>query len=270
MEPGLLTPQTPTGSPLISVREVTITHSNGAIALENFTLDVAPRELLGIVGPSGCGKTTFLDAIAGFIPVARGSLLFRGQPIHGVNSNGVGYLFQKDSLMPWRTAMANVTAALELRRVPAPERRDRAAGLLTKVGLGRFMDRYPDQLSGGMRRRVQLATLLAYDPEVILMDEPFGSLDAQTRTILEDDFLRLWGETRKTVVFVTHDLEEAICLCDRVVIMSAHPGSVRQVLDIPLPRPRTVDEAKFAPEFARTLKSLLASLRTEVGRALEQ
>ena len=266
-----MTVETRPTEPLISAREVAIRHSNGAIALKNFSLDVARREFLGIVGPSGCGKTTFLDAVAGFIPISEGSLTFRGQTIRGVNSNsGVGYLFQKDSLMPWRTAMSNVTAALELRRVPSAERRDRAAALLSKLGLGRFLDRYPDQLSGGMRRRVQLATLLAYDPDVILMDEPFGSLDAQTRAIIEDDFLMLWWESRKTVLFVTHDLEEAICLCDRVVIMTAHPGSVRQVLDIPLPRPRTVDEAKFAPEFSETLKVLLASLRTEVGKALEQ
>jgi NitT/TauT family transport system ATP-binding protein len=254
---------------LIEARGVTIRHANGTVALTNFNLSVARHEFIGIVGPSGCGKTTFLDAIAGFLPVAEGSLTFEGRPVSGINKGSVGYLFQKDSLMPWRTASGNVEAVFELKGVPKAERRERAAAILTKVGLRRFLDRYPDQLSGGMRRRVQLAVLLAFDPQVILMDEPFGALDAQTRTVIEDDFLRLWGENRKTVLFVTHDLEEAICMCDRVVILTAHPGTVKEIMDVRLPRPRTVDEAKFAPGFSDTLKALSNSLRAEVGRTLE-
>ncbi len=254
---------------LIEARDVTIRHANGTVALANFNLSVARHEFVGIVGPSGCGKTTFLDAIAGFMPIAGGALTFDGGSISGINKESVGYLFQKDSLMPWRTANGNVEAVFELKGVPKAERRDRAAAILTKVGLRRFLDRYPDQLSGGMRRRVQLAVLLAFDPQVILMDEPFGALDAQTRTLIEDDFLRLWGENRKTVLFVTHDLEEAICLCDRVVILTAHPGTVKEVMEVRLPRPRTVDEAKFAPGFSDILKALSNSLRAEVGRTLE-
>ncbi|MBB6307935.1 ABC transporter ATP-binding protein [Xanthobacter tagetidis] len=254
--------------PLISATRITIRHGNGFVALEDFSLHVAEGEFVGIVGPSGCGKTTFLDAVAGLIPVASGELLFNGHAVTGVVPGEVGYLFQKDSLLPWRTAYGNVCAALELKGVPKAEWPARANEVLHKVGLGRFTDRYPSQLSGGMRRRVQLAVLLAFDPPVILMDEPFGALDAQTRTIIEDDFLRLWGENRKTVLFVTHDLEEAICMCDRVVILTAHPGTVKEVLDVPLPRPRTVDEAKFADGFQPTLRTLSTSLRAEVGRTL--
>jgi NitT/TauT family transport system ATP-binding protein len=254
---------------LIDARGVTIRHANGTVALTDFNLSVARHEFIGIVGPSGCGKTTFLDAIAGFLPVTDGTLSFDGRPVAGINKGSVGYLFQKDSLMPWRTASGNVEAVFELKGTPKAERRDRAAAILTKVGLRRFLDRYPDQLSGGMRRRVQLAILLAYDPQVILMDEPFGALDAQTRTLIEDDFLRLWGENRKTVLFVTHDLEEAICMCDRVAILTAHPGTVKEIMDIRLPRPRTVDDAKFAPGFSEVLKALSASLRAEVGRTLD-
>lgn len=253
---------------LISASRITIRHANGMVALQNFSLSIAAGEFVGIVGPSGCGKTTFLDAIAGLIPVAEGDLTFNGRPVSGIRPGEVGYLFQKDSLLPWRTACGNVCAALELKGVPRTQWKDAATALLHKVGLGRFGDRYPSQLSGGMRRRVQLATLLAFDPPVVLMDEPFGALDAQTRTIIEDDFLQLWEENRKTVLFVTHDLEEAICLCDRVIILTAHPGTVKEVLDIPLPRPRTVDEAKFAPHFSPTLKTLSTSLRAEVGRTL--
>ncbi|TWF59319.1 ABC transporter ATP-binding protein [Neorhizobium alkalisoli] len=255
-------------NPLISAAGITIAYPNGLTALKDFTLDVAQGEFVGIVGPSGCGKTTFLDAVAGLMPVAGGRLTYKGKPISGINTGEVGYLFQKDSLMPWRTAAQNVYAALELRKVPQAEWRQRAQDILQKVGLGRFTDKYPAQLSGGMRRRVQLAVLLAFDPPVILMDEPFGALDAQTRTIIEDDFLRLWEQNRKTVLFVTHDLEEAICLCDKVVILTAHPGTRKQVLEVPLQRPRTIDEAKFDPEFPQTLKTLSTSLRAEVGRTL--
>lgn len=255
-------------NPLISSSGITICYPNGTTALKDFTLDVAAGEFVGIVGPSGCGKTTFLDAVAGLMPIAGGTLTYKGKPISGTNTGEVGYLFQKDSLMPWRTAAQNVYAALELRKVPKAQWRDEAQAILQKVGLGRFLDKYPSQLSGGMRRRVQLAVLLAYDPPVVLMDEPFGALDAQTRTIIEDDFLRLWEQNRKTVLFVTHDLEEAICLCDKVVILTAHPGTRKQVLDVPLPRPRTIDEAKFDPQFPPTLKTLSTSLRAEVGRTL--
>ncbi len=255
-------------APLISARRITIRHGNGTVALQDFSLDVAQGEFVGIVGPSGCGKTTFLDAVAGFMPVAEGLLTFKGKPVAGLNCHEVGYLFQKDALMPWRTVIGNVCAALELKGVPRAQREARAAPILEKVGLGRSLEKYPSQLSGGMRRRVQLAMLLAYDPPVILMDEPFGALDAQTRAIIEDDFLSLWEENRKTVLFVTHDLEEAICMCDRVVILSAHPGTVKDVLTVDLPRPRTVDDAKFARDFPHILKGLSASLKAEVGRTL--
>ena len=154
-------------SSLISARDLTIRHGNGTVAVNSFSLDIAEQEFVGIVGPSGCGKTTFLDAIAGFVPVAEGELLFRGRTISGPNVREVGYLFQKDSLMPWRTALGNVCVALELRGVAKSERHDRAEAVLRRVGLAKALDHYPDQLSGGMRRRVQLAVLLAYDPEVI-------------------------------------------------------------------------------------------------------
>ncbi len=233
-------------------------------AVEQADLTVAAGEFVAIVGPTGCGKSTLLNASAGLVRPADGTVSVFGNPLAGLNLLS-GYLFQQDALMPWKTALENVAIGLEISGTPRGTARERAREWLGRVGLAPFADRYPHMLSGGQRKRVALAQVLIRDPEIVLMDEPFGPLDAQTRLIMGDLLLRLWSENRKAVIFVTHDLEEAISLADRVVIMSAGPAA-RIIGDFPIPldRPRDISEIKLDPAFQRIHREIWHMLKTEV------
>jgi len=251
-------------------------------AVEDVTLTVGAGEFVAVVGPTGCGKSTLLNVAAGLLQPSTGSVQVFGQPLAGINTRA-GYMFQAESLMPWRTALANVMAGLEFRGVAAAEARTQAEGWLRRVGLGGFGDRYPHQLSGGMRKRTSLAQTLALDPDIILMDEPFSALDIQTRQLMENEVLELWqgaehraapgaGPTgRKAVLFITHDLDEAIAMSDRVVIMSAGPAS-RPIgeFTIDIPRPRDVAEIKTSQHFIELHAAIWARLRDEVLKGYTQ
>jgi len=211
------------------------------VALQNVDLDIRTGEFVTVVGPSGCGKSTFLNLVVGLLSPTAGTQTFRGEPISGINTE-IGYITQSDNLFPWRTVLENVTFGLEVRGIGSRrEREERAMGLLARVGLNGFEYHYRHELSGGMRQRVNIVRTLVYDPSVILLDEPFGPLDAQTRLQLQELLLELWRERHDTtLVFITHDLTEAIALADRVVVMSARPGRVREVVKVDLPRPRDI------------------------------
>ncbi|MFO1188888.1 MAG: ABC transporter ATP-binding protein [Alphaproteobacteria bacterium] len=223
------------------------------------TLSVRRGEFLAIVGPSGCGKSTLLNMIAGTLMPAEGTVLYKGRSVDRINHD-VGYITQKNYCLPWRTVEANVRLPLEFRRCPKSEAAERVADALEKVGLKGFEKAYLKQLSGGMLQRVMIARTLAYSPDIYLMDEPFGSLDAQLRTRMHAELLKLWQETGATFVFVTHDLQEAITLADRVVVMSKRPGRPKLVIDIDLPRPRDVIDIQSNPVFGAYLKQLWAAL----------
>jgi len=240
-------------------------------ALMETDLQVNDREFLTIVGPSGCGKSTLMNLIVGLFPASSGEILYRGQRHIGVN-RAIGYVTQADNLYPWRTLQKNIEFPLELRGVPAGQRRERSEHLIHRVGLAGFEDSYPHELSGGMRQRANIIRTLAYEPEVILMDEPFGPLDAQTRLILQNQLLDLWQEERKTIIFITHDLSEAVALADRVVVMSARPGRIKTIAPVPIPRPRNLFEIHTDERFRETYRKLWTSLEEEVkkGAALWQ
>jgi NitT/TauT family transport system ATP-binding protein len=239
-------------------------------AVEAIGLAVRPGEFVAIVGPTGCGKSTLLNAAAGLIKPAEGRVEIFGTALSGLNGRA-GYLFQQDALMPWKTALGNVAVALEPKGVARGEANKRALEWLRRVGLSAFLDRYPHMLSGGQRKRVALAQMLIRDPEILLMDEPFGPLDAQTRQIMGNLLLDLWAANRKAVMFVTHDLEEAIALADRVVVMSAGPAA-RLIGDfrVSLPRPRDIAEVRLEPAFHGIHKEIWAQLRTEMQKAYAQ
>jgi NitT/TauT family transport system ATP-binding protein len=233
-------------------------------------LAVAPNEFVAIVGPTGCGKSTLLNVAAGLLPPSSGETRVLGTRLAGLNDKA-GYLFQQDAVMPWKTARDNVAIGLEVAGIPRAEALQRAQGWLKRVGLAAFGDRYPHQLSGGQRKRVGLAQVLIRDPKILLMDEPFGPLDAQTRQIMGNLLLELWAGDRKAVLFVTHDLEEAIALADRVVIMSAGPAA-RIIGDhaIDLPRPRDASEVRLLPRFHELHKAIWGQLRAEVLKAYSE
>lgn len=239
-------------------------------AVHNASLNVADGEFVAIVGPTGCGKSTLLNIAAGLLAPAAGSADIFGTPLADLNRQA-GYLFQADALFPWKTALENVAIGLEVVGVPQAEARARAKEWLGKVGLGAFGDRYPHMLSGGQRKRVGLAQVLIRDPKILLMDEPFGPLDAQTRQIMGNLLLDLWSADRKAVLFVTHDLEEAIALSDRVVIMSAGPSS-RIIGDwrVTLPRPRDIAEVKLDPAFHDLHRDIWQMLKDEVIKGYTQ
>jgi len=238
------------------------------LALDAVDLSLTGGEFVTIVGPSGCGKSTLLNLIVGLVRPTAGRIVFRGRPVDGITSD-IGYVTQRDNLLPWRTLVDNVEVALELRGVARDERRRRALALLERVGLHGFEDHYPHELSGGMRQRANIVRTLIYDPALILMDEPFGPLDAQTRLLLQQQLLTLWSATGKTIVFITHDLVEAIALADRVVVMTARPGRIKHVAAVPIPRPRRVDEIHTSPEFQTTYERLWKELRPEVTLGTE-
>ncbi|OGA66925.1 MAG: mannosyltransferase [Betaproteobacteria bacterium RIFCSPLOWO2_12_FULL_65_14] len=239
-------------------------------AVKDTSLKVAPGEFVSVVGPTGCGKSTLLNVAAGLLEPSAGAVRVFGEPLAGVNSRA-GYLFQSDALMPWRNALDNVAAGLEFRGLPIEEARARGNDWLKRVGLAGFGDRYPHQLSGGMKKRVALAQTLILDPEILLMDEPFSALDVQTRQLMENELLELWSANRKSVVFITHDLEEAIALSDRVVVLSAGPetrpiGEYR----IDLARPRDVSEIRLVPRFLELHAEIWHAMKAEVLKGYAQ
>ncbi len=236
------------------------------LALDSIDLAVAQGEFVTVVGPSGCGKSTLLNLIVGLLRSSSGRILFRGDPINGICTK-IGYVTQKDNLLPWRTLIENVEIALEIRGIENSARRQRAAELIGQVGLSGFEDHYPHELSGGMRQRANIIRTLIYDPELILMDEPFGPLDAQTRVVLQDQLLKLWLASRKTIVFITHDLVEAITLADRVVLMTSRPGRIKSIENVTIPRPRNVFQIHERPEFRSAYERLWEQLRPEVNLA---
>jgi NitT/TauT family transport system ATP-binding protein len=239
-------------------------------AVEQARLSVEHGEFVAIVGPTGCGKSTLLNVAAGLLRPASGTVKIFDQPLTGLNRNA-GYLFQADALFPWKTAIDNVAIGLEIMGAPRAHALERAQGWLASVGLGAFGNRYPHMLSGGQRKRVGLAQVLIRDPRILLMDEPFGPLDAQTRQIMGSLLLELWNADRKAVLFVTHDLEEAIALSDRVVIMSAGPGA-RIIGDwhVNLPRPRDIFEVRLDKEFHALHREIWNVLRDEVLKGYAQ
>lgn len=240
------------------------------IAVEGADLEVADGEFVAIVGPTGCGKSTLLNATAGLLIPGAGTVSIFGAPLGGLNRQA-GYLFQAEALFPWKTAVENVAIGLDVAGVPAAEARERALAWLKRVGLAAFADRYPHMLSGGQRKRVGLAQVLIRDPKILLMDEPFGPLDAQTRQIMGNLLLDLWNADRKAVLFVTHDLEEAIALADRVVIMGAGPASrIIGQWRIDLPRPRDIAEVRLDPVFHALHREIWSALKEEVVKGYLQ
>lgn len=239
-------------------------------AVQDVSLSVGAGEFVSVVGPTGCGKSTLLNVGAGLLQPSTGAVRVFGQPLAGINTRA-GYMFQTESLMPWRTALGNVMAGLEFRGVPLADARAQAEDWLRRVGLGGFGDRYPHQLSGGMRKRTSLAQTLALDPDIILMDEPFSALDIQTRQLMENEVLALWASKRKAVLFITHDLDEAIAMSDRVVVLSAGPAA-RPIGEfaIDLERPRDVAEVRTTPRFIELHKAIWDVLREEVLKGYAQ
>jgi NitT/TauT family transport system ATP-binding protein len=254
--------------PALALEAVTVTFvsADGGryTAIRDTTLRVQSGEFVSVVGPTGCGKSTLLNVAVGLLQPSSGRVTTFGAPLRGLNPKA-GYLFQTEALMPWRTARANVAAGLEFRGVNDAEANARADQWLQRVGLGGFGDRYPHQLSGGMRKRVSLAQTLILDPQIILMDEPFSALDIQTRHLMENELLELWQANRKSVVFITHDLEEAISLSDRVLVLSAGPESHPiGEFAIDLPRPRDVAEIRLTPRFIELHGLIWHAMREEV------
>ena len=239
-------------------------------AVRDVSLKVGAGEFVSVVGPTGCGKSTLLNMAAGLLAPSTGEVRVFGEPLAGVNARA-GYMFQAESLMPWRTALGNVMAGLSFRGATDADARALANEWLARVGLSAFGDRYPHQLSGGMRKRVSLAQTLVLDPDVILMDEPFSALDIQTRQLMENEVLDLWNAKKKAVLFITHDLDEAIAMSDRVVVMSAGPASHPiGEFHIDLDRPRDVAEVRAVPRFVELHKAIWDVLREEVLAGYKQ
>ena len=241
------------------------TSSGGVPAVESVSLSVAPREFVTLLGPSGCGKSTLLLMIGGLVRPDAGRIAIDGEPVDGPNPRKVALAFQDPGLFPWRTALDNVGFGLELQGVPAARRRQVALGLLEPMGLGGFEAKYPRELSGGMRQRVAIARALALDTPILLMDEPFGALDEQTRLLMGEWLVGVRARTARTVVFVTHSLQEAIALSDRIVVMTARPGRVKEIVDVALPFPREPN----SPEVVDLRAKLWEAVREESLRAMQ-
>ena len=239
-------------------------------AVSDATVSVGAGEFVSVVGPTGCGKSTLLNVAAGLLFPSSGDVRISGQPLTGINRRA-GYMFQAESLMPWRSALDNVLAGLEFAGVARDEAERRARDWLARVGLAGFEARYPHELSGGMRKRVALAQMLILDPEIMLMDEPFSALDVQTRQLMENELLELWSADRKSMLFITHDLEEAIALSDRVVVLSAGPAT-RPIAEfaIDLPRPRDVNEIRLTPRFVELHGKIWHTMKDEVLKGYAQ
>lgn len=234
--------------------------------LRNIELSVAAGEFVSFLGASGCGKTTFLRLADGLVSPSAGEILLNGKPVTAPGPDRA-FVFQDDSLLPWRTVQGNVLLGLEAKRVPKDAAMARAREQITLVGLAEFEAFYPHELSGGMRQRVNLARALAIDPEVLLMDEPFASLDSQTREVMQGELLRIWSAEQKTVLFVTHQIEEAVYLSDRIVVLTSRPGQVKQILDVEMPRPRSLSVKHTAP-FVAIVEHIWRLIERDVVRGV--
>src|SRR5277367_2204653 len=237
------------------------------LALSDISLEIRPREFLALLGPSGCGKSTLLYLIGGFLPIEGGRILVEGKPVAAPGPDR-GIVFQHFALFPWKSVRANILYGLERQRMPRPEREKRAQAFIDLVGLRGFEDSFPSQLSGGMKQRTAIARTLAFDPNILLMDEPFGALDAQTRALMQTELLNIWKRTPKTVIFVTHDVQEAVYLAGRVAVMSARPGQIKAIVDIKLDkRDPSILRSK---EFVEKVDQIWNLVRDEAIKAQEQ
>ncbi len=255
------------GTYAIELRDVTkrfLTPTGKAYtAIRDINLAVAPGEFVAVVGPTGCGKSTTLGLISGLERPSEGSVQVMGNPVQGIDPR-IGYVFQSDAVFPWKNVLNNVATGPLFRGRPKSEAIERARDWIARVGLSGFENHYPHQLSGGMRKRVALAQTFINEPQILLMDEPFSALDVQTRTMMEDELLHMWSSLSASVVFVTHDLEEAISLADRVCVLTSGPGTVKGIYTIDLPRPRNVAEIRFEPRFVQLYHEIWEDLRNEV------
>ncbi len=239
-------------------------------ALRDIDLVIEPGQFCAVVGPTGCGKSTTLSLVSGLDRPSAGLIRVGGEVVDGIAS-GMSFMFQTDALLPWKTVLGNVAMGPQFRGIAKQPAQAEARDWIRRVGLSGFEDHHPHQLSGGMRKRVSLAAALINDPSILLMDEPFGALDVQTKAIMSNELLGLWEQTRPSVIFITHDLEEAVALADRVVVMTAAPGTIKGVFEIDLPRPRgAVQEIRFDPRFLELHQQIWQSLREEVERAYER
>ncbi len=262
-------------TPALSFDNITVTFTGksggaGYTAVRDTSLEIADGEFVSIVGPTGCGKSTLLNVGAGLLKASSGAVQVFGEPLSGLNTQA-GYMFQADSLMPWRSAIDNVTAGLQFRGEDKASARAKGDAWLARVGLEGFGQRYPHELSGGMRKRCALAQILILDPKILLMDEPFSALDIQTRQLMENELLELWSANKKSVVFITHDLEEAISMSDRVIVLAAGPAThpIGEFV-IDLPRPRDVAEIRMTPRFLALHAQIWAAMKEEVLKGYAQ
>jgi NitT/TauT family transport system ATP-binding protein len=256
-------------TPAIEFRDVVQeypTRQGSFRALDTVNLTIQPGEFVSVVGPSGGGKSTLVGLVSSLLKPTTGTVELFGAPVKGVNRD-VGLMFQGDVLLPWATVLSNVTLPLRIRGASSADAKQIGREWLARVGLEKFAKSYPHQLSGGMRKRVSLATVLSFEPRVLLMDEPFSSLDMQTRLLMEADLLELWSGGNQTVVFITHDLEEAVSLSDRVIVMSTSPGTIVGDYGVTLPRPRNLLEVRFEPDFVEIHHTIWEQLRGEVLKA---
>jgi NitT/TauT family transport system ATP-binding protein len=272
--PAAPPPSTATGSPAIQLTGVTkrfrTPTGSDYTALRDMDFTVEEGEFCAVVGPTGCGKSTTLTLVSGLEKASDGQVVVHGAPVSGITP-GVGFMFQNDAILPWKSVLDNVAAGPRYRGVAKDKALASARDWVRRVGLAGFEDRYPHQLSGGMRKRVALAQNLINEPRILLMDEPFSALDVQTRAKMSNELLTLWDLTRPAVVFVTHDLEEAIALADKVVVMTAGPGgTVKATFTVDLPRPRVVQEIRFEPAFVDLYHQIWETLRAEVDKAYAQ
>lgn len=257
---------------LLAVRDVSknypVTSGAAVKALDGVSLDVHQGEFVAVIGPSGCGKTTLFGIIGGLVADYDGEVLIAGQPVRGGHSD-IGMVFQEESTFPWRTTLQNVMFPLEVAGMPKKEREERARHFVRLVGLDGFEDRYPAELSGGMKQRTAIARTLAYEPKILLMDEPFGALDEQTRMLLGDKILQIWRELDQTTLLITHNITEAVQLADRVVVMTYRPGRIKETITIDLPRPRT-SEIIATPAFGAYVARIWQLLREEALRGMSE
>ena len=259
--------------PLIELTGATKRFPSGSgsvhTAVRDLTLTVQPGEFVAVVGPTGCGKSTTLSLVSGLQPPSAGRVRVNGEDVKSI-PDGVGYMFQTDAVMPWRSVLDNVASGPRFRGVPKAEARAQAVDWIARVGLAGFEKYYPHQLSGGMRKRVALAQTLVTKPKIMLMDEPFSALDVQTRALMQDELLRLWSGSGAAVIFVTHDLDEAIALADKVVVLTTSPATVKDVFEIPLERPRKVEDLRLTEDFRKLYADIWESLRSEVDKARQK
>lgn len=238
------------------------------LALEHFNIRIQPGEFVSVVGPSGCGKSTLLNLAAGLSMPSAGQVFYRGAPVKGIN-RAVGYITQRDNLLPWATVYDNIVLGLRVRHTPRQEEKSRAEKMLEFIGLQEFRLHFPAELSGGMRKRVALARTLIYSPEMVLMDEPFSALDAHVKLVMHEELLRIWESDRKTILFITHDLIEAITLSDRICLMSSRPGRVKLEMEIAIPRPRDPYTLHTTQEFNAIFSRLWEALKDDIRKGTE-